>query len=293
MDYQCIHNKEGCAVVEGVRHFSLSEIVESGQCFRWERTGPDRYRGVAHGRVLTVSQKGADTLVLHDTGEEEFHRLWRGYFDLGRDYGEVKGLLSSDPVMARAIGFSPGMRVLRQDPWETLCSFILSANNNIARIKGIVGRLCALLGDPLEDGPGGGPYTFPPPERLAGLTSDALAPLRCGYRARYLLDAARMVASGELALEPLGAIPVEEARARLRRVSGVGPKVAECVLLYGFARAECVPVDVWIGRALSRYYPGGMPPEIAPVAGLAQQYLFHYMRLCPEAGKAGAVQAGR
>lgn len=280
MDYQDIHIVNGDTVLTVVENFSLGDILDCGQCFRWECEAPGRYRGVALGRAATITQAG-DRLTFHGILPEEFHRTWFDYFDFGRDYGEVKALLSADPVMAKAIAFTPGMRVLRQDPWEALCSFIISANNNIGRIKGIVARLCALLGEPL----GEELYTFPTPERLAGCSEEELAPLRCGYRARYLLDAAGLVATGELALEPLYTLPLEEARAQLRRICGVGAKVAECALLYGFARAECVPVDVWIRRALDILYPEGMPEEIAPVAGLGQQYLFHYVRGCPDALK--------
>lgn len=284
MDYTTVHRAGLDTVLEGARNFCLADILECGQCFRWERAGPDSYTGVALGRALTVSQRG-ERLVLHGVDTAEFHARWRDYFDLGRDYGDVKRILCADPVMAKAMAFTPGMRVLRQEPWETLCSFIISANNNIARIRGIVERLCALAGEPL----GGGHNAFPTPQRLAALTEADLAPARCGYRARYLLDAAQKVASGTLRLDTLYTLPLEEARAQLMTVCGVGVKVAECVLLYGFARSECVPVDVWIRRALDNLYPGGMPSEIRPLAGLGQQYLFHYVRNCPTALDARAV----
>lgn len=277
MDYGTVRPVGEDTLVEGVRNFTLGDILDCGQCFRWEALGGGSYRGTALGKVQTVTQQG-DTLVFHHTDPEEFHRLWKNYFDLDRDYGGVKALLESDPVMAKAIAFTPGMRVLRQPPWEALCSFIISANNNILRIKGIVERLCGLFGEAI---PGG--WVFPTPERMAALTLEDLAPVRLGYRARYLLDAARLVAGGELLLEPLYTLPLDEARLELRRICGVGVKVAECALLYGFGRAECVPVDVWIARALETLYPGGMPPEIASVAGLGQQYLFHYVRNCESA----------
>jgi N-glycosylase/DNA lyase len=273
MDYTYIKQRGPDLILGGVRNLCLNEIFESGQCFRWERLEPGCWRGVAFGCALTASQDG-DILTLHDTDEREFEALWRGYFDLGRDYGHVKEILAADPVMAGAIAFCPGMRVLRQEPWETRVSCILSANNNIARIKGIVERLCGHFGDQVGDGL----YSFPSADRLAGLEPEELAPLRAGYRAAYLIGAARKVASGALVLPELYALPLEEARARLLTVTGVGPKVAQCVLLYGFARAECVPVDVWIRRALERFYPDGLPDCHAEFAGLGQQYLFHYIR---------------
>lgn len=281
-DYREARFAGGDTILYGVRNFDLAEILACGQCFRWKQTGEQRFSGIVAGKTCTLSQRG-DMLALRGASEEDFSALWREYFDFSRDYGALKTLLRSDPIMSDAAAFSPGLRVLRQPPWETLCSFILSANNNIARISGIVERLCTLLGEPVDNG-----CAFPPAERLAVLTPDDLAPIRCGYRAAYLLDAARAVAEGRLSLQPLYTLPLEEARTQLRTVKGVGPKVAECVLLYGFARTECIPVDVWIGRALQSFYPGGMPERFAPVAGLAQQYLFHYVRSCPESLQATA-----
>lgn len=281
MDYDRLITRDGDTVLQGVRHFSLGDILDCGQAFRWERAGEDRFRGIAFGRRLLLRQT-EDELVFHGVSEAEFRAVWFDYFDFGRDYGGVEALLRRDPVMAKAVAFTPGMRVLRQEPWETLCSFILSANNNIERIKGIVERLCALLGDEIDGG-----HAFPAPDKLAALSEEDLAPIRCGYRARYLLDAARRVADGRLPLDTLYDAPLDEAAAALRHVLGVGEKVAACVLLYGFGRGECVPVDVWIRRALAQLYPDGLPEEIRPVAGLGQQYLFHYVRHCPEALAAG------
>lgn len=278
MDYQKIAFSGGDTSLLGIRHFSLEEILDCGQCFRWDRVDDHTFRGVALGRACTVSQTG-DTVTFHGVSQDEVEALWLDYFDLTRDYSQVKAVLERDSVMRDAVAFTPGMRVLRQPPWEALCSFIISANNNIKRIKGIVARLCEEFGEPL----GEGAWDFPTPQRLAELTEQDLAPVRLGYRARYLLDAARLVSSGELQLAPLYTLPLAEARTQLRRICGVGAKVAECVLLYGFARAECVPLDVWIKRAIEQLYPQGMPEEIYPVAGLGQQYLFHYVRNCPTA----------
>lgn len=273
MDYTSTAYRDGHTILDGVRHFDLDVILGCGQCFRWERRSDGCYAGIALGRALVVEQKG-ERLVFRNTTPREFQEVWRGYFDLDRDYGEVKALLETDSAMSAAVAFCPGMRVLRQDPWEALCSFIISQNNNIPRIKGIVERLCRTFGDPL---PAGG-FGFPTPRRLAGRTVEDLAELRSGFRAKYILDAARLVASGELELEPLYTMNLDEARSLLMGIKGVGPKVAECALLYGFGRVECVPVDVWIGRALTQLYPEGLPPVLSPIAGIGQQYLFHYMR---------------
>lgn len=276
MDYIRAVESGNNVVVDGVRHFCLGDILDCGQCFRWDELEPGCWRGTVQGRVRTLRQEG-ERLTFFDTSLKEFDEVWYDYFDFGRDYGEVKRRLSEDATMRRAVEFTPGMRVLLQEPWEALCSFILSQNNNIKRIRGIVARLCETLGDEVEGG-----FGFPTAERLAHLEQEDLAPLRCGFRAGYILDAARRVSSGGIDFAALASAPLSEASGMLRGIRGVGPKVAACALLYGLGRADSVPVDVWIDRALKSFYPRGMPEEIADIAGLGQQYLFHYVRNCSE-----------
>lgn len=262
------------AVVRGFGTLDLAATLDCGQAFRWEPEPDGAWRGTAHGRVLRVRMRGDGALVLERTAPEEFERVWRRYFDLDRDYDAVRAAVSGEPVLCRAFDFSAGLRVLRQEPWETLCSFILSQNNHIPRIKGIIARLCGAFGDPL---PGGG-ASFPPPERLAACSVDDLAPLRAGFRAKYLLDAARRVACGEIPLGELEALPLCEARDCLTRIAGVGPKVADCTLLFGFGRMECFPEDVWIRRAVAQLFGGQIPACARPYAGIVQQALFYYAR---------------
>lgn len=259
--------------------FDLDAIFSCGQCFRWERQDDGSWRGVVRGRVLRVRRQGA-RLWLDGAAPGEARRLWRPYFDLNRDYGAVKAFLARDPVLAEAVRFAPGIRILRQEPWEALCSFIVSQNNNIPRIRGLIARLCARYGEPL----GSGDFAFPSPRRLAEAPAAELRGLGFGYRAEYVADAARAVASGRVRLGALSRLPLEEARARLRGIRGVGPKVAECALLFGCGRLDCFPRDVWIGRVLDSFYPGGFPAELRPLGGIAQQYLFHYARCCPRCG---------
>lgn len=269
--------KDG-VVLEG-EAFDPDVTFDCGQCFRWEKGSDGSWSGVALGRALTVRRKGG-ALVLSGVGEKEFEGAFRRYFDLDRDYARVRGILSADPVLDEAIGFAPGIRILRQDPWEALCSFIISQNNNIPRIKGIVSRLCENFGEDL----GGGNYSFPSAGRLAPLSPEELSPLRCGFRAPYILDAARRVAGGEVDLAALETLPLDDARRLLKTIKGVGPKVADCALLFGCGRLDAFPVDVWIKRVLARFYPDGFPERFAPYGGIAQQFLFHYARCCPDAG---------
>lgn len=251
--------------------FSLADTLDCGQAFRWKQIGENTFSGIHQGHSLTVSQQG-DRIRFDGVTEEEFSYIWAVYFDLDTDYDSMKAVFSADPVLKEACGFCGGIRLLRQDPWEALCSFIISQNNNIPRIKGIIDRLCRQFGEPC-----GEDFAFPSPERLAACSLEDLAPLRAGFRAKYILDAAQKVEDGMVDLTEIPALPMAEARETLMQIKGVGVKVAECALLYGFHRLDAFPVDTWIRKALAEYYPDGFPAFAEP-RGVAQQYLFHYIR---------------
>ncbi|MCL2404623.1 MAG: DNA-3-methyladenine glycosylase 2 family protein [Defluviitaleaceae bacterium] len=272
MDYTKAFQDGKDTVVTGIKNFDLTQTLDCGQCFRWVGQGWE-YTGIAHGRQLRLIMS-ENNLILKDTSHDEFEYIWKGYFDLGRDYTKIRKLYSTDLSLAAATGFSPGLRVMRQDPWETLITFILSQNSNIPRIKKMIAQLCEHFGKHL---PCGG-YAFPTPEVLAKLTSEALAPVKTGYRAPYIIDAACQVAHGKIDLCALESLPAGEIQKALTNIHGVGPKVAECVLLYGYGKVERYPVDVWIKRVMDEMYPAGFPEAFASTAGIAQQYLFHYAR---------------
>jgi len=272
VDYIKIEQSGENTYVKGVRNFCLDDILDCGQCFRWEKLNDGVWRGIISKYARTVEQNG-DTLIFYGVTPGEFDEIWYNYFDFGRDYGMVKEILSRDEAMRRAISYTPGMRVLRQEPWEALCSFILSQNNNIKRIRGLVSRLCEGFGEKIDGG-----CSFPAPKALAGMTELDLAPVKSGFRAKYILDAARKVASNEVCLRRIHNMPLNDADTLLQTIRGVGPKVSACALLYGFGRAESIPRDVWINRVMARFYPNGIPAELSGFAGLGQQYLFHYIR---------------
>lgn len=262
--------------------FDAAETLDCGQAFRWVElpgeAGASLWEGVAFGKVLRVEQRGQQVWL--GCSPEDYEHTWRAYFDLGEDYAPKREALAAmSPALAEAAAFAPGIRILRQEPWEALCSFILSQNNHIPRIKGIIERLCQRLGAEI---PGTAWHAFPTAERLAACSLEDLVSLRAGFRAKYLLDAARKVASGQVDLARVAAAPVEDGRRELQTIFGVGPKVAECVLLYGFHKTECFPLDVWMKRAMATLLPGRRPEEFGENAGLAQQYLFHYSRMHPE-----------
>ncbi len=274
MNYKVFENR---IEVYGVTDFELKDTLLCGQCFRFKENANGTFFGVAFGRVITLS-KSEDTLTLY-TNEEDFLNIWKSYFDLQLDYGKIKEELSTiHPTLKEAAKFAPGIRILKQEPFEALISFIISQNNNIKRISGIVQRLCELCGEEIEEGV----FAFPTPEAMGKLTAEDLAPIRAGFRARYIEDAVKKVLSGEVDLSVLDALGFDEAKAELMKIKGVGSKVADCVLLYGFHKLEGFPMDVWMKRAMAVLFPDFTGADFGKFAGIAQQYIFHYARLHSE-----------
>ena len=256
--------------------FDLERIFECGQCFRWNADENGVYTGVALGKAAKIYREGDKIFISGSL--EDFENIWRGYFDLDRSYAEIRAGLCTDDYMREASSFGAGIRILRQDKWEALCSFIISQCNNIPRIKKIVETLCRLFGEKLELF-GEEYYTFPSAEKIAALTAEDLAPLRSGYRAPYIINAAKMVASGELDLEAVAQTDPNDALKTLKSLNGVGDKVANCVVLFGLQMLDAFPIDVWMKKALKAHYEGGFDPKVfAPYAGIAQQYMFYFAR---------------
>ncbi|MGN1339458.1 MAG: DNA-3-methyladenine glycosylase family protein [Oscillospiraceae bacterium] len=253
-------------------NFDIRRTFLCGQCFRWSEDVNGDFTGIAGGRELTLTQDG-NAVVLHGVDEGDIP-FWEDYFDLKTNYSAYIDLLSGDEMLKKACEFSPGIRILRQEPFETLISFIISQNNNIPRIAGIIGRLCESFGERL---PGGG-YAFPTAKRLDGITPDDLQPLRAGFRAKYICDAVNRVNSGEIDFGEIDRLPLELAREKLKVIVGVGDKVADCVLLFAFHKTDAFPRDVWVKRIMAEFYPQGLPECTRGIEGIAQQYLFDYVR---------------
>ena len=263
-----------------MRTFDLDQTLDCGQCFRFQREEDGTWHGIAGAKPITLRPLSGGGILLEQVTEQDFYAFWLPYFDLERDYEAVIEGCNSHPRLSECARFASGVRVLRQDAFEALISFIISQNNNLPRIKGIVDRLCRLAGEPIDNS--GERYAFPAPHTLAKLTENDLASLRAGWRSGYILDAAQKVASGEIVLEDIAHMPFEEAKRELQKIRGVGPKVADCALLYGMGRTEAFPMDVWMIRAMDTLFPGCKPQDFGEYAGIAQQYIFHYSRCHPQ-----------
>ena len=262
---------KNCYRIPLPENFNLGLCLDCGQAFRWSICDKNTWHGVAFGKYIKIQQT-ENEIIFHNCDEKDFNELWKPYFDLDTDY---KKILSSytDKHLMTAIKEYDGIRILRQEPWEALCSFIISQNNNIPRIKGIIERLCDTFGDG-EDGK----KSFPTAAVISQLSVEDLSPIRAGFRAKYIIDAAEKVASGEIDIEKIYALTIDEGRDELIKIKGVGEKVAQCSLLYGFGKVDAFPVDVWVKRIMSELYPDGLPDFFSGNKGLAQQYIFHYQR---------------
>ncbi|MBQ8093187.1 MAG: hypothetical protein IJ242_06385 [Clostridia bacterium] len=261
--------------------FDLSRIAGSGQCFRWQRQSDESYR-IIHGQeCLYIRQTGAEQYEL-DCSEDAFSRIWHAYFDLDTRYAQIRARIDSmtDPYLAEASEAEKGIRILRQDPWEMVISFIISQNRSIPMICQSIEALCRLSGDARQDQRGCLFYTFPVPARIAALSEAELTgPCRLGYRWRYVQSVSRMAASGELNLKEIDSQPDDEARRLLMSLYGVGEKVADCILLFGFHRLNTLPVDVWMKRVFREHYISGYDvTKHSPYNGVYQQYLFAHSR---------------
>lgn len=274
-----ISKKGADIIISDYGFYDMALTLDCGQAFRFSQSDNGEWVGIALNRQLRIRDTG-ENIIFYDMTEEEFRNSFIRYFDFDRDYKLINELLSRDSTLKKAIGVAGGIHILRQDIWETVCSFIISQNNNIPRIKGIIERLCEAFGEPCGDG-----FSFPSAERIASLTVEELAPIRAGFRAKYIIDAAEKISRNAIDLYGIESMSVEDAREELKKIKGIGDKVANCVLLFAFGRVDVVPIDVWIKRALLEFYGEEKFPDfVSDYAGIAQQYLFHYARMLGKEG---------
>ncbi|AOY75746.1 DNA-3-methyladenine glycosylase family protein [Clostridium formicaceticum] len=280
--------KDNEVILKNMLDFDPKHIFECGQCFRWNKEEDGSYTGIAFKKVLNIKKSGGD-IIFRYTNKDDFIKIWMNYFDLNTDYSEIKKKLSkNDAIMKEAINFGEGIRVLRQEPWETLVSFILSANNNIPRIKRSIELLCEGYGEYLGAFYGQKRYSFPDAKTIANLKAEEITACNTGYRAAYIAKTAAMVVDEPMALERIKAFDIEVCEKMLMHYPGVGPKVAQCVLFFCMSKMEAFPVDVWIKRVMEYFYfhqettveviQQFAKKKYGRYAGFAQQYLFYYAR---------------
>lgn len=284
MDLNFKEYNEGI-LIENIRDFEVKHIFDCGQCFRWNEKKDGSYSGVAFGRAVNVMKKD-DTVYIRG-GKIEDRELWMDYFDLNRDYGEIKEELSKDETLREAISHGEGIRILNQEPFETLISFIISANNRIPMIKRAVENISRRFGEKIElDGEEY--FSFPSPERLSRATEEELRECGCGFRGQYIVETTSEIVGGGVDLYKIKSLEMDEAHKELVKLKGIGPKVADCILLFSMGKHEAFPVDVWVKRVMQYFY---LAPDVSlkkirdfgmdkfkELAGFAQQYLFYYAR---------------
>ena len=277
--------------LENITDFDVRKTFDCGQCFRFEEVADSRHEcefaGVAHGRLISVASDGGD-LYIYNSDEADYYSIWRTYLGLDRDYAAIADEIlarSQNPALAEAVAVGRGIRILRQEPWEAVCSFIISQNNNIPRIKKIISALSEAYGRQIDtegmETHGGdvAAYSFPDPYHVLEAGVEGIFALKTGFRAKYIIDGAEKCTDGSVDLSSLADMPTEKAAEALKSIKGIGDKVAACSLLFGFGKLDAFPVDVWIRRVIERYFGDGFAPEqLGPYAGVAQQFLFYYER---------------
>ena len=260
--------------------FDPGLIADSGQCFRWYALGEKSWRVLHGAHCLILTEAGPQEYDL-DCAEAEYDALWRPYLDMDESYAAIRERIdpAADPFLYAAAQAQRGLRILRQEPWEALASFIISQNRNIPAIRRSIELLCQAAGTSCRDSRGEAYFAFPTPEAVAALSDDALTSCKLGYRDKYLRAAAEAVAAGRVDLAALCQTEPEKSLETLLKLKGVGVKVAACVQLFGLHQLDAFPIDVWIRRVLEAEYPGGYPQaRYSPYNGVYQQYMFAYYR---------------
>ncbi len=261
--------------------FDIEHILECGQCFNFEKLGEKYYKITAFAKVLYIKQYEKEVHFFPCT-TEEFKKIWTHYFDLDTDYNELKEILRKDDVLREAIAFGEGIRILNQDHFECLISFIISQNNRIPMIKSVVKNISENYGKKIIDG-----YAFPDVETLSKVSDEDLRACKTGFRSKYILDCCNKIVTNEINLKELEELSSEEMMKELLKIKGVGVKVANCTMLFSYGRGDSFPVDVWIKRAMEHFYFNDEEKpkdyiqsfgeeKFGDLSGIAQQYLFNY-----------------
>jgi N-glycosylase/DNA lyase len=273
-------------IFNNVKDFELEHIFECGQCFRWKKEEDGSYTGVVGSDVANV-RKEKDSVIISGLLHSNAEKKYREYFDLNRDYSKIKrALCNGDETMKQASKFGCGIRILKQDPWEMLISFIISAANNIPRISKTIENISKKYGKELKYN-GNIYYSFPTPKELSKASIEDLRKLNLGFRDKYVFEATRLVLNNTIDLEKIASMPIKDAKKELTQIPGVGLKVADCILLFSMNKLEAFPVDTWIKKVMSEIYTDNTNiskisefayQKFGKYGGIAQQYLFYFRR---------------
>lgn len=300
MDYKEVIELDNSILIKEVKNFNIKQILECGQCFRWQRITDTNYIVVSNRRVIEITQEGND-VIIHNTNMKDFKEIWENYFDLKTEYAPLKEVLSNDELLKQAIEFGYGIRLLNQDPFEMVISFIISARNSIPSIMKTIKKISEKFGDKIEY-KDEVYYAFPTPEQLKAATLEDIQETGASFRSKYIIDTIHNINlaleakdQGKLTdelkiydLEYIMSLPTDECHVALQVFKGVGAKVADCIMLFSMGKKSAFPVDVWIKRAMIHFY---VAPDVSlnkirvfgrekfgELSGLAQQYLFYYAR---------------
>ncbi|MGL4914414.1 MAG: DNA-3-methyladenine glycosylase family protein [Romboutsia sp.] len=283
-----IYEENNSVVLEGVSDFDPKHIFECGQCFRWHKQEDESYTGVAKGKVINVA-KVDNKVYLNNTNLDDFNAIWYNYFDLGTNYTEIKNTLKNmDEYLDKACDFGEGIRILKQDGWEMLISFIISSNNRIPMIQKAIENLSRKFGSYIGEYEGKEYYAFPTPEELNKVSQEDIRACQTGFRDKYIKSTTESVIENNEDILGYTNLSTDECIKELIKFNGVGPKVADCIALFGMTKIDTFPVDVWVKRVMQEFYVEeemSLPKirkyaidKFGDLAGYAQQYLFYYAR---------------
>ncbi len=292
MDVKEVIFEDNKVILEGVKNFNIKQILECGQCFRWEKKSELDYIVIAYGRVIELVQDG-DKVTILNSNKEDFDNIWFTYFDLERDYSKIKEELSKDEILKKSVDFGYGIRLLNQDPFELVISFIISARNSIPSIKKTIKKISERWGEKVEYN-GEVFYTFPTPQMLKDATEDEIRETGASFRSKYIVDTVARINEdlenneGIYNLDRITSLADDDCHTALQEFKGVGAKVADCIMLFSMSKYSAFPVDVWVKRAMMHFYnaeEGSLNKirifardKFKNLSGFAQQYLFYYAR---------------
>lgn len=281
-----IIQKDNKIIVHDIRDFNITHIFECGQCFRWNREEDGSYTGVVKNKVINVLQQ-KNTVEFNNINTDDFDII-KNYFDFDTDYETIKNTLNTDEIMAEAIKFGEGIRILNQEEWETMISFMISANNRIPMIKKVIENLSVSFGDYIGNYRGKEYFSFPTAERLSAAPVERILECKAGFRAPRIKAAATRFLTEKDKIYNIKNMSYDEGLAYLKTYKGIGDKVANCILLFSMKHFDTFPVDVWVRRVMQTLYVSKETKDadirkfaenkFGKYSGFAQQYLFFYAR---------------